>query len=160
MNTNLDPDKNGITFTHDDRVYSNFSLDDAVNVGITESEYNEYEFAYYQEEKAIELIAACQYALDQLTASYPRGEVSTFYKQEQEADAFLSDNNAETPFLDVLSNTREVPKGDLVATIKAKSQMFAQASSAIIGKRKKLVKALTDLSYSNNSLADIANIKW
>lgn len=70
-----------------------------------------------------------------LLAGYPQTEIDSFYRQEKEALAWQADNSIETPMLTQIAKIRGVPFGVLVQKVLEKSNQFAIAIGAIIGKR-------------------------
>ena len=62
-------------------------------------------------------------------------ELLTFDKQEQEARAWLKDNNVETPLIDALAEGRQIDKADLVNRIINKSDLFAVQTGYLTGQR-------------------------
>lgn len=92
----------------------------------------------FQESKArklSEINTACDSILGQLTATYPTQETATFYKQEQEARAYVADPTSSTPLLSALAQGRGIELADLVQRVLAKADAFAVASGSIIGQR-------------------------
>lgn len=70
-----------------------------------------------------------------LVVTYPEIELLTFDKQEQEARAWLEDNNIETPLIDALAEGRQINKADLVNRIINKSDLFAVQTGYLTGQR-------------------------
>lgn len=72
-----------------------------------------------------------------LTKGVPNTEISTWGKQEAEARAYLLDQNASTPFIDNLVNTRGVIKEYLVGKIIEKADAYAMAVGVLTGERQR-----------------------
>lgn len=85
--------------------------------------------------KLQEINMACDTILGQLTNTYPEQETATFYKQEQEARAYIADPTSPTPLLSALAQGRGIELVDLVQRVLAKADAFAVASGSIIGQR-------------------------
>lgn len=92
---------------------------------------------------------------NRLTDSYPVSEVSSWYKQELEARAFLEDDEAPTPLLDSMSAARKLEKSILALRIIYKSDLFAVLSGHIIGGRQRL----EDLIELATTAAEVNAIK-
>ena len=74
-------------------------------------------------------------ATSSLVSTYPSTELLSFDKQEQEARAWLKDNNIETPLIDALAEGRQIDKTDLVNRIINKSELFAIQTGYLTGQR-------------------------
>ena len=74
-------------------------------------------------------------ATSSLISTYPSTELLSFDKQEQEARAWLKDNNIETPLIDALAEGRQIDKADLVNRIINKSDLFAIQTGYLTGQR-------------------------
>lgn len=85
--------------------------------------------------KLQEINMACDTILGQLTNTYPEQETATFYKQEQEARAYVADPSSSTPLLSALAQGRGIPLEELAQRVLAKADAFAVASGSIIGQR-------------------------
>lgn len=72
-----------------------------------------------------------------LTSVYPLEERESFDKQVKEAEAFLSDNGARTPWLDACANVRGITKEELANRIIAKDAAFAIMHGTLTGVRQK-----------------------
>ena len=79
--------------------------------------------------------SAYNVAISSLVFTYPSTELLTFDKQEQEARAWLKDNNVETPLIDALAEGRQIDKADLVNRIINKSDLFAIQTGYLTGQR-------------------------
>ena len=80
-----------------------------------------------------------QSQIDHIGKSYPQFERDTFATQESEANAYMKDNEAPTPFIDNLCLNRGVEKGAMVAKILANAEALKLATAPIIGQYQKIV---------------------
>ena len=87
--------------------------------------------------KGLEFSTQCQ--IDQIGKSYPQFERDTFATQESEANAYMKDNEAPTPFIDNLCLNRGVEKSVMVAKILANAEALKLATAPIIGEYQKIV---------------------
>lgn len=94
--------------------------------------------------KLVEINAAYQQAIADMTPGYPDDERLTFDKQEAEARSWLADNSASTPFVDALATGRQMDKAELVRRIIAKADAFAIASGSLTGQRQRYEDLLKD----------------
>ena len=131
-----------------------------LSLGMHAAQYDNALFEQHKRKQLDAINAQCQRAINQLTDTYPTGEVTTFDKQEAEARAYLDGAQSHTPLLDALAQHREMDKDELVRRVIEKADAFAAASGAIIGKRQKLEDALNLLTSDANTLNDIAAITW
>lgn len=104
--------------------------------------------------KLEEINDAYQVAIATLTPTYPDDERLTFDKQEQEARAWLADNDTETPFVDALAAGRQMDKAELVSRIIAKADAFALASGSLTGQRQRY-EDLLDVAETAEAVAAI-----
>ena len=88
-----------------------------------------------KENKLKEINYKYDIATSSLVSTYPQTELLTFDKQEQEARAWLKDNNVETPLIDALAEGRQIDKADLVNRIINKSDLFAIQTGYLTGQR-------------------------
>ena len=88
-------------------------------------------------EKLKEINTFYDIAISQLVSSYPVNELLTFDKQEQEANSYINDQNANTPFIDALALGREIDKNELISRILIKAESFATAAGYLTGIRQK-----------------------
>lgn len=65
-------------------------------------------------------------------------ERGTWERQKIEVDKYLLDNNASTPFLDVLSTARGITKADLVTKISDKANLYTLGVANLLGEQHKL----------------------
>jgi hypothetical protein len=115
--------------------------------------------AELKQSKRLEINAAFEQSMQQITGGYPASETSSWAKQETEARAYIADNTAPAPLLDALAATRGVAKADLVSRIIAKADLFAAVSGQLIGHRQGLEDAL-DALPETATIEDIAAIIW
>lgn len=80
-----------------------------------------------------------QFQIDNIGRSYPQFEKDTFAVQESEANAFMKDPTAPTPFIDNLCLTRGIDKEIMVAKILANAEALKLATAPIIGQYQKIV---------------------
>ena len=80
-----------------------------------------------------------QFQIDQIAKGYPQFERDTFAIQESEANAYMKDNEAPTPFIDNLCLNRGVEKSVMVAKILANAEALKLATAPIIGQYQKIV---------------------
>ena len=85
--------------------------------------------------KLSEINSKYNIATESLVSTYPSTELLTFDKQEQEARAWLKDNNVETPLIDSLAEGRQIDKADLVNRIINKADLFAIQTGYLTGQR-------------------------
>ena len=87
--------------------------------------------------KNLEFSTQCQ--IDQIGKGYPQFERDTFATQESEANAYMKDNEAPTPFIDNLCLNRGIEKSVMVAKILANVEALKLATAPIIGQYQKIV---------------------
>ena len=80
-----------------------------------------------------------QFQIDQIGKNYPQFERDTFATQESEANAYVKDKEAPTPFIDNLCLNRGIDKGIMVAKILANAEALKLATTLIIGQYQKIV---------------------
>ena len=80
-----------------------------------------------------------QFQIDNISRSYPQFERDTFATQETEANAYIKDKEASTPFIDNLCLTRGIEKSVMVAKILANAAALKLATAPIIGQYQKIV---------------------
>ena len=80
-----------------------------------------------------------QFQIDHIGKSYPQFERDTFAVQETEANAYMKDNTAPTPFIDNLCLSRGIDKDIMVAKILANAEALKLATAPIIGQYQKIV---------------------
>lgn len=96
--------------------------------------------------KLNEINEACEKALRQLVSTYPDMEISTFPQQKEEAIKYLQDNHYDATMLKQIAQNRGISVSDLANRVMVKTELFAQASGAIIGKRQQLEDQLDQCS--------------
>ena len=87
--------------------------------------------------KALE--ANVQLQIDNLVKDYPQFEIATFVTQEKEANEYIKDNSASTPFIDNLCLNRGIDKQEMVNKILANATVLKQMTAPIIGAYQKIV---------------------
>ena len=80
-----------------------------------------------------------QFQIDHIGKNYPQFERDTFAAQETEANAYIKDNEAPTPFIDNLCLSRGIEKSVMVAKILANAEALKLATAPIIGQYQKIV---------------------
>lgn len=104
---------------------------------------------------------ACNAALAQLTAQYPEREINSWPQQEREARELAANPAVTTPLLSAIAAARELPVAELAARVLAKSDAFAVASGALIGRRQAREDALLAIDLAApDAAARIAAIPW
>ena len=86
-----------------------------------------------------------QFQIDNISRSYPQFERDTFAVQENEANAYLKDKEAPTPFIDNLCSSRGIDKDIMVAKILANAEALKFATAPIIGQYQKIVSTKLDI---------------
>ena len=85
------------------------------------------------------LEATTQAEIKNIVKDYPQFEIDTFATQEREANAYMKDNEAPTPFIDNLCLNRGIEKSVMVAKILANAEALKFATAPIIGQYQKIV---------------------
>ena len=80
-----------------------------------------------------------QFQIDEIAKGYPQFEIDTFATQESEANAYMKDNEAPTPFIDNLCLNRGIEKSVMVAKILANAEALKLATAPIVGQYQKIV---------------------
>lgn len=92
--------------------------------------------------KLAQINASYQETLDLITQATPQAEIQSWATQESEAKAYQANQEAQTPYIDSLAKARGVEKGELVAKILEKAQIFSTLSAALTGSRQKCEDAI------------------
>lgn len=92
--------------------------------------------------KLAQINASYQEALDLITQATPQAEIQSWATQESEAKAYQNSQEAPTPYIDSLAKARGVEKGELVAKILEKAQIFSTLSATLTGSRQKCEDAI------------------
>ena len=85
------------------------------------------------------LEATIQAEIKNIVKDYPQFEIDTFAVQETEANAYIKDKEASTPFIDNLCLNRGIDKGSMVAKILANAEALKLATAPIVGQYQKIV---------------------
>ena len=85
------------------------------------------------------LEATTQAEIKNIVKDYPQFEIDTFATQESEANAYMKDNEAPTPFIDNLCLNRGIEKSVMVAKILANAEALKLATAPIVGQYQKIV---------------------
>ena len=80
-----------------------------------------------------------QFQIDHIGKNYPQFERDTFAVQEAEANAYVKDKEASTPFIDNICLNRGIDKGIMVAKVLANAEALKLATAPIIGQYQKIV---------------------
>lgn len=87
----------------------------------------------------IQLNDAYSDVMANIISQYPEAEMITWDRQDQEAAAYTHDpDNAQTPFLSKLAQTRGMPLSELVPRVIAKSAAWIEMSGAATGARQRV----------------------
>ena len=86
-----------------------------------------------------------QFQIDNIGRSYPQFERDTFAVQENEANAYLKDKEAPTPFIDSLCSSRGIDKDIMVAKILSNAEALKLTTAPIIGQYQKIVSTKLDI---------------
>lgn len=92
--------------------------------------------------KLAQINASYQEALDLITQATPQAEIQSWATQEREAKAYQANQEAQTPYIDSLAKARGAEKGELVAKILEKAQVFSTLSATLTGSRQKCEDAI------------------
>lgn len=85
------------------------------------------------------LEATIQAEIKNISKDYPQFEIDTFATQESEANAYMKDNEAPTPFIDNLCLNRGIEKSVMVTKILTNAEALKLATAPIIGAYQKIV---------------------
>lgn len=88
--------------------------------------------------KALE--ANVQLKIKELVKDYPQFEIDTFATQESEANAYLLNNNASTPFIDNLCASRGINKELMVQKIINNAAALKAVTAPTIGEYQRIVR--------------------
>ena len=80
----------------------------------------------------------CETLMEQLVDTYPQMEVSTFYKQEEEARDIIAGATPKTNMLAALAAERGIEIHELATRVIAKADAFAVATGYFMGQRQKM----------------------
>ena len=98
-----------------------------------------------EEESEIQKSIICKNYATQMaciTANYSKEEISTWFIQVEESNAYLADNNAETPMLTAMATAREISLLELVTKIKENDTTFRAAIGTLLGRQQKEIDSL------------------
>jgi hypothetical protein len=91
--------------------------------------------------------AAYEAAIAALTRAYPPSEIATWERQRAESLAWSINADAPTPWIDIASTARGIPRDEYLARTLSKATQFAQASAYLTGLRQRYehdIKAATN----------------
>lgn len=106
--------------------------------------------------KLAKLKAAADAEVAPILAEYPEVEIKTWGSQEREARAWAADNNAATPTLSGISQTRGKSISYLADKVIQKADDYRDIASAAAGKR----QALADAVEAATTVAEVEAINW
>ena len=86
------------------------------------------------------LEATIQAEIKNLVKDYPQFEIDTFSTQEKEANEYMKDNSASTPFIDNLCLNRGIDKVSMINKILSNATILKQMTAPIIGAYQKIVE--------------------
>lgn len=89
-----------------------------------------------------------------ITASYPQTEIDSFYRQEQEARAFLNGEIANPEMLSQIAKVRNLPLTTLAQAVVRKADQFALVIGVILG-QKQLFESHVNNAQSLDELNEI-----
>lgn len=72
-----------------------------------------------------------------IEAEYPQQERETWHRQATEAEAYMLDSGAPTPFIDAMIAENGVPKGEMVGRILARLEAYSLAVGAALGRKQR-----------------------
>lgn len=100
--------------------------------------------------------AACQTALNAITAPYPASEIATWPQQYAESLAYTANNTAPTPMLSSIAAASSQTVAALAASVITKATAYQAVSGAAIGKR----QAMTAKINAATTVAAVQAIIW
>lgn len=77
--------------------------------------------------------------------------------KKKEAQSFLNDENAKTPFLDKLAEQRQESKKELAQKILVKNEVYTQRLAKLLGYKQKLIKQV-ERAQTQTEIDDIKYI--
>jgi len=103
----------------------------------------------------------CNARLASLTEAYPEREINSWPQQEREARSLEQDVSAAVPLLSAIASARGLDVAELAARVREKSDAFAIASGAIIGRRQALEDALAAIDLdAPDAESRIDAVQW
>ncbi|MCO8167872.1 hypothetical protein NJC40_08780 [Pseudomonas sp. 21LCFQ02] len=106
--------------------------------------------------KLIDLNAACERALGELSSAYPPAELQSWPQQVAEAAGLQLDPPAQAPLLTAIAEARGVAVAELAGRVQQKALAYAEFSGVIIGKRQRLEDELD----AAETLEAVSAISW
>lgn len=111
--------------------------------------------------RLVAINAGCDAALVALTISYPEREISSWPQQEREARVLAASPGVSVPLLAAIAAARGLDVAVLAARVREKSDAFAVASGAIIGRRQALEDAINAVDLNAvDAAARLEAITW
>lgn len=104
--------------------------------------------------KLSEINTKAQQAIDSINGTIPIYESNTWAIQLSEAQAWIEDNNANTPILNIISKNRNISIGTLANKVIQKSLSYNKQTANIIGQRSNYITAL----YSSTTVDQVTSI--
>lgn len=107
-----------------------------------------------------------QEKVDELTSKAPFAEIVSYDKQEAEARAYLIDNTTNTPYLEILAQSRGLNETieELAIKVVANADQYCVAHAMLLGEYQKLIRTLNgmeaDTSTIDQVLKDIDSLQF
>ncbi len=116
----------------------------------------EEQLAQAKAERLAAINVACDASLAAITSMYPRGEISSWPQQVQEAQALSVDPSADAPLLAALASERGLAVSDLAGRVLAKAAAFSVVSGQLIGRR----QAREDALEAAATTEEVSVVEW
>lgn len=127
-----------------------------VSPDINEADLPPLELAAAKHHKLAELKSAADAEVAPTRNQYPDFERETWPYQESEARAWTADNNAPTPTLSGIEQTRGKSVSYLAPKVIEKADQYRALAASVSGKR----QALADAVEAATTVADVEAINW
>lgn len=138
-------------------VLTNIAIPNTTSVNIVE--HSLFDAAKAKQDKIAEINANYEEVIGELVKETPGHERESWFKQEIEAKSFSVDASSKTPYIDILANSRGIPREILLMKVLEKVSHYESAHARLTGIRQAKedeVKALSE----DCTLEDINAIKW
>lgn len=146
----------GIPTKIDNNYYQNYKT-----IPLSEREIEE-KLSLIYEEKIKEILQASDDAMNDYMKLFSEVEKHTWYKQEEEINAYNKDNTTPTPMLDALAEARGIDRMTMLNKTNAKVELFKTIAVKIIGKQQAYEDMIKNILNSNkpnvDKIHDIRNI--
>lgn len=103
--------------------------------------------------------AAYETAYAELIAGYPPSEVASWEQQLAEAEEWLENDNAKTPWLKGAASARGISMANMVAKVKRKADQFSPLYGALTGRRQ-VLRDRIDALGSSPTQAQLDAVQW